>query len=108
MRKKVPDMEWNVIRSDFNSRKIETFNIFRHGGFSRDIANEAKKCKSKDEFLKRLRGSLMYYFWCKCEWEVIVGDLIDGDAKRKIDVYWQVMNNWHIFSEYVCTCLGVK
>ena len=32
----------------------------------------AKKCQTKDEFAKNLRSELMYYFWSKCEWEVLL------------------------------------
>lgn len=107
MPQKVPEMEWNVIYSNFNSKKIETYNVFKHSGFLNDIVKGAKKCKSKDEFVDYLRTSLLYYYWAKAEWEVVVKSWVGTDDAKKIDVYYQVMNNWHIFSEYVCERLNV-
>ena len=96
-------MKWFVIRDNINTRRIETFNVFDHGGFRDDVISYLKKCETREEFAENLRRSLFYYFWCKSEWEVVVSPLIGGrDAKDlKIDVYWQVMNNWDIFVDYV-------
>ena len=52
---------------------------------------------------KQLRSEVMYYFWSKCEWEVLIspwtGD--SGNEERKVDVCWQIMNNWDVFVDYV-------
>lgn len=44
----------------------------------------------------------MYYFWSKCEWEVLVTPWISPreSEKKKIDVCWQIMNNWDVFVDY--------
>ena len=43
----------------------------------------------------------MYYYWAKCEWEVIVSDWpTSGKVEAKIDVYNQVMLNWDKFADY--------
>ena len=68
----VRDLSWNVYYHNINSKKIETFNIFRHAGFVNDIERYFKKYKDKEEFAKNLRHSLMYYFWSKSEYEVVV------------------------------------
>ena len=99
-------IEWNVYYSDFNSGKIEVRNVFNHGSFLIDLGKDARKYKDdKEKFLERLRSHLMYYYWCKCEWEVVVSHWPPSDNERfksvKIDVYDQVMLNWPIFSEYV-------
>lgn len=66
------NLEWNVFYHDFNKNKITTFNIFNHWKFAEDVQKSLKKFKDKDEFAKQLRGDLMYYFWSKCEYEVII------------------------------------
>ena len=45
----------------------------------------------------------MYYFWSKCEWEIILSDWPPSDTfcKEKIDVFDQVMLNWDIFVDYI-------
>lgn len=96
-------MEWNVYIHNINSRKIEIFNIFRHGRFTEDVRKAAKKYKRKNEFAEQLKNELRYYFWAKCEWETIIGPWIGNTAKisKKIDVYGQVMLNWDVFVDYV-------
>lgn len=97
-------MEWNVFYHNINKKKIETFNIFEHDSFYEDIKRATKQYDNKDEFIKYLKSSLMYYFWSKAEWEIIIAPWCGGDRELdaiKIDVYKQVTNNWNIFSEYV-------
>lgn len=66
------NLEWNVFRYDMNKDKITTFNIFNHWKFDEDIQKSLKKFKDKDEFAEQLRRDLRYYFWSKCEYEVII------------------------------------
>lgn len=100
------DMHWNVIVEDFNGRKIETYDIFRHGMFAEDVRKAYKKHKSDfDAFAEKVRGLLFYYFCSKCEWEVIVSAWPPSDRipDKKVDVYELVMMNWDVFIEYVWT-----
>lgn len=104
-------MEWNVYVGNFNSRKIEVHNVFNHLRFVRDLTKELKKIeksdaseeKKKDDFAEAMRKELMYYYWSKCEWEVIVSHWPQGkdDRDEKIDVYDQVRLNWDKFVDYV-------
>lgn len=97
-----------MIIYDINSKKMETFNIFKHGRFSEDVLKSFKKYKKdKEQFISSLRSSLMYYYWCKAEWEILIEPWVGGKNVEpvKIDVYWQVMNNWERFSEYVWNSL---
>lgn len=65
----------------------------------RDIAFEAY-----EQILDR---ECMYYYWSKCEWEVIVSAWppLDGSDK-KIDVYLQLKANWEQFKNIVIDDLG--
>jgi len=97
-------LEWNVIYGNFNSGKIETYNIFNHYRFHEDCVKNAKKNRdNKEAFAERLKLDLKYYYWSKCEWEVIVSHWPPAERfhDEKIDVYDQVMNNWQIFLDYV-------
>ena len=66
------NLEWNVFYHDINKQKITTFNIFNHWKFDEDVQKSLKKFKDKYEFAEQLRRDLMYYFWSKCEYEVII------------------------------------
>ena len=99
----VKDLKWNVYYHSVNSQVIKTYNIFNHRSFVQDIEKYFKKYKNKDEFAEKLKSSLMYYFWSKAEWEVLIYPWCGGRNTKeiKIDVYDQVMNNWDIFVDYV-------
>ncbi len=73
-------LEWNVIIED--NGRIVVFNVFDHYGFLRDLV-KAKKQYKKDlkemteekaleRFVEKVDRELSYYYWSKCEWEVIV------------------------------------
>ena len=96
-------MEWNVFYHDGNRQKITTFNIFKHNSFAKDIKTDLKESKDKQEFKTKLKSNLMYYFWSKAEYEIIISPWVGGrDTKElKVDVYTQVMNNFDIFLDYV-------
>ena len=95
-------MEWYVIYHNFNKNKIEKYNIFDHYSFAKACKENAKKnSKDKAAFAEELLSSLMYYFWSKCEWEVIVSAWPPKeDSEKKIDVHDQVMLNWNLFVDY--------
>lgn len=104
-------LEWNVYVENWENGCIEIENIFDHGYFLADLKKDAKKLhvredrpEEKEFFLDRLKRNLHYYFWSKCEWEIILTSWPPGKPgfhDEKVDVCEQVMNNWHVFSEYV-------
>ena len=114
-------LEWNVFVGGFNSREIEVRNVFNHHGFWNDLVKIAKKYNKarilpddlriqieaekadKESFAEAVRTSLMYYYWSKCEWEVIIDHWPqrDGWNDRKVDVYEQVSMNWDRFIDYL-------
>ena len=99
----VKDLKWYVYYHSINSQKIKTYNIFDHYGFVKDVEKYFKKYKNKEEFVDKLKSSLMYFFWSKSEWEIIISPWCGGRNTKevKIDVYDQVMNNWEVFADYV-------
>lgn len=72
---------WNVYVSNFNSGEIRLYNVFHHYGFYDDCVKAKKKFKDdREAFAKEVRSSLMYYFWSKCEWEIILNHWPDGEV----------------------------
>lgn len=67
-----PKLKWNVFYYDIYSNKITTYNIFRHDGFNKYLKRELKECKTKEKFAEALRREIMYYFWSRAEWELII------------------------------------
>ena len=91
---------WNVWVLNFNERRIETHNVFDHGGFLKDCKKAAAKfAKDPDGFAEEVRRSLMYWYWSKCEWELILSSWPPSERvpEIKVDVYAQVMINKDVF-----------
>ena len=128
-------LNWYVIAED--NGKIYPFNIFEHSSFMDGLVQlikDIKKTDKKDDFqffAKEVQHKLMYYFWSKCEYEIIVtsfptyvtGEEIDRlvakkeehlkkqgyfyrkcvnlEGSKKLDIYTQIMLNWVIFINYL-------
>ena len=136
-------ISWKVFNENINKKEIIEYNVFNHFGFLRGLSevfkdiSKLKKDPSKtqkeidQEFDERVRRECMYYFWSKCEWEIILTgwpphiskeelDRLNAESKeslekwgyslyttpnleieRKIDVYDQLKLNWEVFLQYV-------
>ena len=119
------ELTWNAYIEDRNSNTIKVFNIFNSFRFISDIIKANNRYKNDFEFLQEVRSSLMYAFWSKSEYEVIITSwppyiekeeferLTKEDIKyrtwlnlsmgEKIDIYNQVMINWEAFKLYLLT-----
>ena len=98
------ERKWVVYRENINTRKIVPMNIFDHYSFAMGCDKVYKKHKDdKDKFAEEIRHELMYYFWSKCEYEVVINSWIGFEKTKgiKIDIYDQVMLNWEIFIDYL-------
>ena len=108
-------LEWNVWYAPWNGRVCER-NVFDHVGVMEDLRKAYRKCKRNGEtdearkvFEDEVRRSLMYHYWAKCEWEVVIThwpqyDTNDPRSNRysiKVDVWDQVRINWDRFTEYL-------
>lgn len=102
-------MHWFVYRENINARTIETFDIFQHYSFHQDVQkliqrtrklSKAERFTFKEEFGNQLRSLLMYYFWCKCEYEILIFPSF-GSQGAKVDIFSQVIMNWDHFLSYV-------
>lgn len=96
-------MQWFVFYENINKKEIQRFDIFNHGGFRSDFCKAVKKNKDKDEFAEEIRHSLMYYFWCRSEYEVLIYPWPTRsveDVHIKIDIFEQVNMNYQAFIDY--------
>lgn len=97
-------LEWNVYRENINTRKIIPFNIFSHHFFTLGCAKAVRECVDKNDFTDKIKSELMYYYWSKCEWEILLASWTrpeDTKTQVKIDVYLQVMLNFNHFIDYL-------
>lgn len=95
---------WNVYIENINARKIETYNIFDHSSFLKDVKESYYEAKDNFEvFEKSVNRYVAYYFWSKTEWEIVLSDWPPSEnfQDKKINAYDQIKLNWNIFIKYV-------
>lgn len=105
---------WKVFTIDFSDDTAKQTDIFQHGRFVDDLGKVAKEydknlkggvseIEARAKFDEQVRCNLLYFFWAKFEWEILIVPLITrGESiECKVDVYTQVMQNWDVFREYV-------
>ena len=95
------NLEWNVWRDELNTNKIQPSNVFNHYSFNKAVINIFNKRLRIDEFEKMIDKEVMYYFWCRAEYEVMISGLFERGAKTKIDIYTQLKLNWDRFIDYL-------
>ena len=92
------NLTWNLYKHDINSRKIKVFNIFNHSSFRESVIKLKKKKVPKEVFAERLQLEVMYYFWSKCEYEVVVTSFPPYIDKKELDrltsVYEECNTKW--------------
>lgn len=93
-------MEWNVFFNDSNKNKIIEWNVFEHHKFSEEVKEIKNRNISKEEFNKIMQRIVLYYFWSKCEYEIILSPWTGRADDIKIDVYDQIMMNFDRFVDY--------
>lgn len=97
-------LQWNVYVGDFNSGEIKTYNIFNHFSFHHCCLDAMKDFgDDKERFAEEIDSWMKYYFWCKCEWEIIIDHWPSNErmSNKKVDVYSQVRLNWDVFIDYL-------
>ena len=101
------ELKWFVFIEDINSKRIKVYNIFEHKDFVEDCDDAwedyINEHRDFSKFKKDIESNLMYYFWSKCEWEIVLSDFPPSDSfqKKKIDVYQQIKINWDKFIDYL-------
>lgn len=105
-------ISWFAYVSDFQGGEPREYDIFTHSSFrdaARKITREYAKVLNetgefdREAYGEEIRKELFYYFWKKCEWEIVLSHWPESLAKksRKIDVYDQVTLNFPAFIDYI-------
>ena len=68
-------MHWFAMYYNSNAKQFQPYDILKYR--EEFIKKLKKKVTSKEEFADKMKSEMMYYFWSKCEWEVILSN-IDG------------------------------
>ena len=128
MKQKKERPQFFAIYKDFNSGKIEKYDVLNvifntifteRGTFNtRSFHCFDKKCnvlpvRTKEQLEEFIKLELRYHFWGKCEWEFIAidwpnRDTIDESRPVKIDVYEQLEPNIPVITDLVWNYIEPK
>lgn len=104
MRIKNKKLIWNVMLHDFNSDKIKVYNVFSES-FKENLYKEyrKKKINNKIELKEYIKSKMMYQYWSRSEYEIVVGGLHSKYPEKfeKLDVYYQLEMNLDHIVDYV-------
>ena len=63
-------MKWTVKNYNCNKDKIEDYDLFPY--FEKFLLEFKKKIETREEFAKAIRSELMYHFWSRAQYELVV------------------------------------
>ena len=101
MAKKADIQSYNVWIWDFNSDSLESYDVIPR--FVESIKRYIKPKnlpKTKEALNEILESDARYYFWAKCEYEMIIHGWPEQKNDQKVDVYQQLKLNWPIFLDF--------
>lgn len=70
MKQEFKPMSWLVKNFDCNRQVIEDYDILKY--HEADIKKLKKKYNTKEEFARVLKSELMYHYWSRSEYELII------------------------------------
>ena len=79
-------LRWMVWYDDFNKKSIELFNIFSHYSFNKEIEKLLSERTNKEEFSTKVKNALMYYFWCKAEYECYISSEFHFASRKAMNI----------------------
>lgn len=88
---------WNVWIWDFNTDKIELYDVVPRFEAAIKAMKPKNRPKTKEELEHALDSEARYMFWAKCEYEMIVTGWPKRKNEEKVDVYRQLRTNWNVF-----------
>ena len=94
---KKPTFTWNVLNWDFNSDKLEVYDVGYRFVNAVDSARLSSLPKNYTELDDYLNSEAHYRFWAKCEYEIIITGWPQQKNEAKIDVCTQLRLNWDRF-----------
>ena len=97
MRKEIMVMEWYVLNYNFNTKRIENYNIFRNIRFTEFLPQYVNGYEQGTLTYDQLKEAV------RREYEIFVGDAFETNLNNyeKIDVYRQVLPNLETLVKYI-------
>lgn len=69
------NLTWNVFIEDRNSEDIKLYNVL-NTGIVEEIKNRTLGINDKEQFAEEVKSVLMYHYWSRSEWEIVLTDWV--------------------------------
>lgn len=116
MKIKNVELKFYAFVYDWNTKSLIWTNVL--GDRYKDrVCKKIKKDEitNVEELKEDLKNYLMYHYWCKSEYEILVGDLLSSinpekyvDYMVKLDVYSQVIKNIDVMVNYIINTMKIE
>lgn len=112
MRVKHSNLKWNVLRYDFNSGKIVSYDVM--GGVAEALQKQMRLGKVYDKATLKnfLQSEFMSHYWSRAEHEVMlmsnIHDNLEKEYMEKIDVWKQLEINLDQIADYIIYKCNLK
>lgn len=116
MKKEFKPLSWLVTNFDCNTQTIKYYDVLR---YREDYIKKIKKqCDTKEEFAQKLKSEMLYHYWSRAEYELIIERAEDGsiwlipwcgcyepqnvkiDVSDRTDFDWSGFADKHINTKY--------
>lgn len=103
MKIKKSNLEWYVLRYDFNKKQVVNYNVMN--GIAELVGKKVRSgaIYNKETLREFLKREFMHDYWCRTEHEILVSDLssVLTTNAEKVDVWRQLEMNLDRIVEYV-------
>lgn len=111
MKLKTVELEFYAFYWDWNSQELNRTNVLS-SELKEEIYKKIKngKIQNRQDLYNCVDSYLMWRYWCKAEYEVMIGDLFEKDFSKyqKVDIYYQLKPNINIIVDYIINKMEIK
>lgn len=104
----LPDNLQFWVLDEKSNGDIQYVNIFDAYYLMEFLNKQKKRHPTREEFDEMLDRVITYYFWAKCEHEVIVSGWPNEKHSIKLDKHEQIKANWHLFEPLCWNYVSAK
>ena len=97
-----------VINYDVNKREFIHYNIMDYLVRCYEEIKKNDRPTTFDEFKDFVDKKSSYMYAYRCEYEIILQDLLSRGTSKKIDIYWQIKQNIDTITQTLMKNVGVK
>lgn len=97
-----------VICENVNKKDFEKYDVMPYLISCYKETKKKDRPTTLDEFKEFVDRKSMYMYWARCQYEIVLVDWPCQRNSKKIDIYWQIKNNFDLVVRLFMENVGVK